>query len=104
MTGASPLTSTISDAPPTSSTRPSIATRDPGLTTTLDRFRVLNEGIVTSIVYVPAVRFGTTKSPEEFVIAGDDLFPRASLTSTTVAPGITPPCASFTVPATVPVV
>src|SRR5216110_1127575 len=37
-------------------------------------------------------------------MAGADLVPLVSLISTTVAPGITPPCASFTLPDTVPVV
>src|SRR5438105_2858073 len=37
-------------------------------------------------------------------MAGADRVPLVSLISTTVAPGITPPCASFTVPVTVPVV
>ena len=36
--------------------------------------------------------------------AGADFVPRVSLVSTTVAPGITPPVESFTVPDTVPVV
>jgi len=39
-----------------------------------------------------------------FVTAGTDLVPRVSLTRTTVAPGITPPVVSFTVPDTVEVV
>src|SRR6266849_3096091 len=37
-------------------------------------------------------------------MAGVDLVPRVSLTSTTVAPGMTAPDGSFTVPDTVPVV
>src|SRR3984893_15083006 len=45
-----------------------------------------------------------TKSPVPLVTAGADLVPRASLTSTTVAPGMTPPCGSLIVPDTVPVV
>ena len=48
--------------------------------------------------------FGNTKSPAAFVTTGSDRVPRASLISTTVAPGTTPPCASFTVPDTEPVV
>ena len=36
--------------------------------------------------------------------AGADFVPRVSLTSTTVAPGMTPPCESLIVPDTVPVV
>ena len=47
--------------------------------------------------------FGTTKSPVSLDTALK-VVPRLSLTSVTVAPGITPPCASFTVPATVDVV
>src|SRR5205823_11793026 len=38
------------------------------------------------------------------VTTGADLVPRVSLINTTVAPGMTPPCGSFTVPDTVPVV
>src|SRR5438105_1189133 len=48
--------------------------------------------------------FGMTKSPVEVVTTGDDFVPRASLVATTVAPGMTQPCVSFTVPATEPVV
>ena len=47
--------------------------------------------------------FAKTKSPLSFVTTGADRVPRASLISVTVAPGITPPCASLTVPETVPV-
>src|SRR5678815_1860706 len=46
---------------------------------------------------------GNTKSPAALVTAGVDLVPRASLISVTDAPGITPPCASLTVPDTAPV-
>ena len=38
------------------------------------------------------------------VTAGGSCVPRVSLVSVTVAPGMTPPCASLTVPVTVPVV
>ena len=48
--------------------------------------------------------FGNTKSPFASVVTGIDLVPRVSLMSVTVAPGITPPCGSFTVPPTEPVV
>ena len=48
--------------------------------------------------------FGKTKSPVALVMAGSDRVPRLSLISTTVAPGMTPPCASLTVPDTEPVV
>ena len=44
-----------------------------------------------------------TKSPFSLVTTGVDRVPRASLISVTVAPGTTPPCASLTVPSTVPV-
>jgi len=47
---------------------------------------------------------GNTKSPVSFVTAGADFVPRASLISTTVAPGMTPPCSSRTLPEMVPVV
>ena len=48
--------------------------------------------------------FGNTKPPTSFVVTGASFVPRASLMRTTVAPGTTPPCASFTVPVTLPVV
>src|SRR5215510_11118577 len=51
-----------------------------------------------------AVTLGTTKSPSAFVTTGGDLVPRVSLMSVTVAPGITPPWPSLTVPATVAVI
>ena len=47
---------------------------------------------------------GITKSPVALVTTGAVLVPRESLTSVTVAPGITAPCASLTVPTTEPVV
>jgi hypothetical protein len=53
---------------------------------------------------VSAATFANTKSPEALVTTGMEVVPRVSLMSVTVAPGITPPCASFTVPAIVPVV
>src|SRR5512132_1240801 len=42
--------------------------------------------------------------PVSFVVTGPILVPLVSLIRTTVAPGTTPPCASFTVPDTLPVV
>ena len=51
-----------------------------------------------------AATFGNVKSPVAFVTTGVDRVPRDSLMSVTVAPGITPPCPSFTVPVTVAVV
>src|SRR5688572_704072 len=47
--------------------------------------------------------FGNTKSPEALVTTGAEAVPRVSLVRVIVAPGITPPCASLTVPAIVPV-
>ena len=41
-----------------------------------------------------------TKSPVSFDCVSN-VVPRVSLTSVTVAPGMTPPCASFTLPAIV---
>src|SRR6185436_11820184 len=58
----------------------------------------------TSTVYVSAVTFGRTYTPVSFVVTGAVFVPRASLMRTTVAPGTTPPCASFTTPVTLPVV
>ena len=48
--------------------------------------------------------FGITKSPVSFVTAGASRVARDSLMSVTEAPGMTPPCPSFTVPDTVAVV
>ena len=45
-----------------------------------------------------------TKSPVSLEMTGAALVPRVSLMSVTVAPAMTPPCESLTVPATVPVV
>src|SRR5678815_4772983 len=45
-----------------------------------------------------------TKSPVELVTTDGIFVPRASSVRVTVAPGMTPPCASLTVPETVPVV
>src|SRR5690349_17320057 len=42
--------------------------------------------------------------PVSFVVTGPIRVPLVSLTRTTVAPGTTPPCESFTVPDTLPVV
>src|SRR5574342_291302 len=42
--------------------------------------------------------------PVSFVVTGPILVPLVSLIRTTVAPGTTPPCESFTVPDTFPVV
>ena len=50
MTGASPVTFTVSLAPPTSSVSVPIATLSPTLTGTPVRFRVLNPVSVTSTV------------------------------------------------------
>src|SRR5262245_24201907 len=104
MTGASPLTSTTSVAPPTSIVKVSTETREPGLTATPARLSVLNDGIDTSIVYVPGAMLTRTKSPVPFVTTGGAFVPRASSVRVIVAPGMTPPCASLTVPETVPVV
>ena len=52
---------------------------------------------------MPAAMLGTTKSPVALVTTGAISVPCASLISVTVAPGTTPPCASLTVPDTVPV-
>jgi hypothetical protein len=48
--------------------------------------------------------FTNTKSPASFVTTGADLVFCDSLIRMTVAPGITPPCGSFTVPPIDPVV
>src|SRR5262245_57178182 len=45
-----------------------------------------------------------TYRPSVLVTTGDDLVPCVSLMMMTVAPGMTPPCASVTVPVTAPVV
>jgi len=50
------------------------------------------------------VTFGKTYVPVSFVVAGASLVPLASSISVTVAPGTTPPWASFTVPVMFPVV
>ncbi len=81
-----------------------MATRDPGFTGTFDFLSILNDGIVTSMVYVSGRRLVMTKSPVAFVTAGFERVFWDSLMSVTVAPGSTPPDASVTVPATVPVV
>src|SRR4030095_2565089 len=79
-------------------------TRDPGLTVMPDRRSALNDGIATSIVYVSAETFGKTKSPVALLTTGVDFVPLVSLVNVTVAPGITPPWTSWTVPEPVPVV
>ena len=50
ITGDSPLTLTVSVAPPTSSVRAPTATCGPGLTEMPDCLSVLNDGISTSMV------------------------------------------------------
>jgi hypothetical protein len=50
MTGASPLTSTVSAATPISMVRTPTATLEPALTATPGRRRVLNESMTTSMV------------------------------------------------------
>src|SRR5262245_17009050 len=104
MIGDSPFTSTVSAIPPTSIVSVPTSTRVPALTTMFGRRMVLKPLIVTSTLYVSAVTFGTTKSPSVLVTTGGDLVPRVSLMSVTVAPGITPPWPSLTVPATVAVI
>src|SRR5205085_7288092 len=96
--GTSALTSTVSVVPPTASTTVPRLAVTPGLTGTPDCLAVLKDGIVISTVYVSTGVTGNVKSPVSFVTAGADLVPFVSLMSVTVAPGITPPCASLTVP------
>ena len=48
--------------------------------------------------------FGNTNTPASLVTTGANEVPRVSLLSTTVAPGMTPPCESLTVPLMLPVV
>jgi hypothetical protein len=55
-------------------------------------------------VYRSAVTLGTTKSPLAFVTATGRRVPRVSLMRVTVAPGMTAPLVSVTVPDTEPVV
>ena len=104
MADASALTETVSEATPSSRVRSPTEARVPGFTETPDRFRVLNDPSVTSTVYVSAATLTNTKSPLAPVTTGADVVPRVSLVSVTVAPGMTAPWGSLTVPSTVPVV
>src|SRR6266542_5200980 len=101
---ASAVTFTVSAAPPISSVSAGTATRSPPLTLMSLRRTVLNPCIEISTMYVSAVTFGMTYMPLSFVATGPILVPFDSLIRTTVAPGTTPPCESFTVPDTLPVV
>ncbi len=89
--GVSPLTSTVSAMPPTSTVITPTSTRLPATTTMPDFLSVLNPLIETSMAYASAGTLGNEKSPVVFVTTGDDFVPRVSLMSTTVAPGMTPP-------------
>src|SRR4029079_19759111 len=102
--GDSALTTTVSVNPPTSIAIEPTDKRSPGLTATPDRFDVLNPCMLTCNVYRSAGTLTNVNSPFSLVNTSDSCVPRVSLTSVTAAPGITAPCASLTVPKTVPVV
>src|SRR5579871_4330852 len=99
----SALTSTCSVTPPGTNIKVGTATLSPPDTFTSLRSSPLYPDISTVTVYVSAATYAKVKLPSLSVTWGPSLVPWAWLTNITVAPGTTP-CASATVPVTVPVV
>src|SRR5262245_61742040 len=60
--------------------------------------------MVMATVYLSGGTLTNVKSPASLVITSESFVPRVSLVSVTVAPGMTAPCESLTVPEIVPVV
>ena len=95
MSSALLLTVTLSVRAPTSSVT-LMLTGEPEVTRTLSVIAVLNPWSVTVTLYTPGVNAGIVKTPSLFVTALKDVPP--AFATTTVAPGMTPPPLSTTVP------
>ena len=91
------LTFTISDVPPSASSKTPALSRSVALRATPAFSSTLNPSTSTLMVYVPGGRLGTTKSPLSFVTTAR-VTPDDGFETVTDACGSTPPVVSLTVP------